>query len=193
MPVQRRHEDVTVERLATDTMAPRTFVPLGHDGFEEFVHATADRLHRSALLLCGDHHLAEDLTQTTYAKVYAGWAKVSSADSPLAYTRVILMRVFLSHRRLRRSAEQPSDRLPDAAAVGDDLALRADLLAALRQLSPRDRAVLVLRYWEDLSVAQTAQVLGIRESACRNRAARALARLRVLLPHLSDSDPEEQP
>ena len=73
------------------------------------MHATADRLYRSALLMCGDHHLAEDLTQTTYAKVYAHWSKVSSADSPLAYSRTILTRTFLSHRRLRRSGEQPVD------------------------------------------------------------------------------------
>ena len=174
-------------------MAQRTLDPPGRDGFEEFVHATADRLYRSALLLCGDHHLAEDLTQTTYAKVYSHWAKVSSAESPLAYTRTILTRTFLSHRRLRRSGEQPVDALPDAPTAGPDLAMRADLLAALRQLPPGDRAVLVLRYWEELSVARTAAVLGIRESACRNRAARALARLRTILPHLTETDHEDQP
>ena len=68
--------------------------------------------------------------------------------------------------------------------------MRVDLLAALRQLPPRDRAVLVLRYWEDLSVERTAEILGIRTSACRNRAARALARLRVLLPTLTQTDDE---
>ncbi len=84
------------------------------------MHATGDRIHRAALLLCGDHHLAEDLTQTTYAKVYAAWSTVSAADSPLAYTRTVLMRTFLSHRRLRRSAERPVDRLPEAATEGPD-------------------------------------------------------------------------
>jgi RNA polymerase sigma-70 factor (sigma-E family) len=143
--------------------------------------------------MCGDHHLAEDLTQMTYAKVYAHWSKVSAAESPLAYTRTILTRTFLSHRRLRRSGEQPAEVLPDAPTSGPDLATRLDLLAALRRLSRQDRAVLVLRYWEDLSVAQAADVLGIRESACRNRAARALARLRTLLPHLTATDIEEQP
>jgi RNA polymerase sigma factor (sigma-70 family) len=136
--------------------------------------------------------LAEDLTQTTYAKVYANWAKVCAADSPMAYTRTILTRSFLSHRRLRRSTEHPVETLPDSPQTGPDPAMRMDLLAALRQLPPRDRAVLVLRYWEDLSVARTAEVLGIRESACRNRAARALARLRTLLPHLDETDPEDQ-
>ena len=192
----RRHQGVTVPRLAADAgaelLAERAAPPLGHDGFEEFVHATADRLHRSALLLCGEHHLAEDLTQTTYAKVFANWSKVSSADSPLAYTRTVLTRTFLSHRRLKRSGEQPVDVLTDRpATAGPDVELRVDLLAALRQLRPGDRAVLVLRYWEDLSVADAAHVLGIRETACRNRAARALARLRTLLPHLTETDHED--
>jgi RNA polymerase sigma factor (sigma-70 family) len=70
---------------------------------------------------------------------------------------------------------------------GVDPIARLDLVAALRSLPPRDRAVLVLRYWEDLSVARTAELLGIREDACRRRAARALARLRTLLPSLNDS------
>ena len=81
-----RHRGVTVERLATDTMVQRTGDPFGRDGFES-VNATADRLYRSALLMCGDHHLAKDLTQTTYAKVYSHWSKVAAADSPLAYSR----------------------------------------------------------------------------------------------------------
>ncbi len=185
-----RHRGVTVERLATDTVVQRTRDPFGRDGFEEFVHATADRLYRSALLMCGDHHLAEDLTQTTYAKIYSHWSKVVAADSPLAYSRTILTRTFLSHRRLRRSGEQPVDSLPDQPIAGPDMAMRVDLLAALRQLPPRERAVLVLRYWEDLSVERTAEILGIRSSACRNRAARALAKLRTLLPALTQTDDE---
>ncbi len=196
MPRPERHRNVTVPRLATDSgaemLAHRTLDPLGRDGFEEFVTATADRVHRSALLLCGDHHLAEDLTQTTYAKVYANWGRVSAADSPLAYTRTILTRTFLSYRRLRRSTERPVDVVPDLPSSGPDLEMRVDLLAALRRLAPSDRAVLVLRYWEDLSVAAAAEVLGIRESACRNRAARALSRLRILLPHLTESENEDK-
>ncbi len=166
--------------------------PRGRDGFEEFVNATADRIYRSAVLLCGDHHLAEDLAQTTFAKVYANWGRVSSADSPLAYARTILMHSFLSHRRLRRSSERPTDSFPETTSSdtwqAPDDAVRLDLLAALRQLPPRDRAVVVLRYWEDLSVARTAEVLGIRESTCRGRAARALERLRTLMPDLTTPD-----
>jgi RNA polymerase sigma-70 factor (sigma-E family) len=181
-----------VERFAADALTYRTADPRGRDGFEEFVHATADRLHRSALLLCGEHHLAEDLTQMTYAKVYANWGRVSTAESPLAYARTMLTRTFLSHRRLRRSGEWPVDVVPDSATSGPDLEVRMDLLAALRHLAPDDRAVLVLRYWEDLSVVRAAEVLGIRETTCRNRAARALARLRLLLPQLTQVADEEE-
>ncbi len=159
------------------------------DGFEEFVQATGDRIYRAAVLLCGDHHLAEDLTQQTFTKVYAAWSTASAADSPIAYTRKVLMRTFLSHRRLRRSSEWPVRAVPDASADGPQPEDRLDLLAALRRLPPPDRAVLVLRYWEDLSVARTAELLGIRENACRVRSTRALARLRALVPDLT-TDPD---
>ena len=181
-----RLRGVTIQDL--DASRLQEGLPPDADAFEEFVHATGDRIHRAALLLCGDHHLAEDLTQTTYAKVYAAWPTVSAADSPLAYTRTVLMRTFLSHRRLRRSGERPVDRVPETATDGPDLGSRLDLLAALRRLAPHDRAVLVLRYWEDLSVARTAELLGIRETTCRTRAARALTRLRTLLPDLTQTE-----
>jgi RNA polymerase sigma-70 factor (sigma-E family) len=157
-----------------------------HDDFADFVHATGRRIHFAALMLCGDHHLAEDLTQTTYAKVYVRWSQVSVMESPLAYTHTVLTHTFMSHRRLRRSSEQPVEQLPDRAEAGPDQVVRLDLVAALRRLSPRDRAVVVLRYWEDLSVERTAELLGIRQDACRRRAARALERLRNLMPSLDD-------
>ena len=97
---------------------------------------------------------------------------------------------FLSHRRLRRSAEWPAQDLPERVVHAPDHGTRLDLLAALRRLPPQDRAVLVLRYWEDLSVARTAELLGIREGTCRVRAVRALERLRAHLPDLADPDPD---
>ena len=151
--------------------------------FAEFVRTTGPRLHRSALLLTGDHHLTEDLTQATYARVYASWRRVSRADDPLAYARRTLLNTYLSHRRLRRNSELPAD--PALAlelfAPEDDHATRLDLLDALATLPPHDRAVLVLRYWEDRSVADTAHDLGISEGAVRTRSSRALQRLRPLL------------
>ena len=150
--------------------------------FAELVRATGAQMHRAALLLTGDHHLAEDLTQTTYAKVFASWKRVSRADNPVAYTRTTLLNTFLSHRRLRRSGELPSDPAVDDRAVADgDPTTRIDLLAALATLAPQDRAVLVLRYWEDRSVADTARDLGLTETAVRTRSRRALERLRPLV------------
>ena len=111
--------------------------------FDEFVHARSPALARTAYLLTGDHHLAEDLTQTTSAKVFAKWGRVRRSDSPTAYTRTVLLNTFLSHRRLRRSSERPVDRIPEGAADGADPTVRLDLMAALAGLAPADRAVLV--------------------------------------------------
>jgi len=155
--------------------------------FTEFVHQTGTQLYRTALLLTGDHHLAEDLTQTTYAKAYASWRRVSRADNPVGYARTILLNTFLSHRRLRRNGEQPTETLPDHGASEADPSIRIDLLAALARLSPTDRAVLVARYWEDRSISETAAALRLSEPAVRTRSKRALERLR---PHLLDSFPE---
>jgi RNA polymerase sigma-70 factor (sigma-E family) len=151
--------------------------------FTEFVRATAPRLHRAALLLTGDHHLTDDLTQATYARVYASWRRVSHADDPLAYARRTLLNTYLSHRRLRRNSELPADPalMPERSGPEGDHATRVDLLDALATLPPRDRALLVLRYWEDRSVADTAHDLGMTEGAVRTRSHRALQRLRPLL------------
>jgi RNA polymerase sigma-70 factor (sigma-E family) len=154
------------------------------EAFTAFVRETGTQLHHAAMLLTGDHHLAEDLTQTTYAKVFVHWRRVSSTDSPIAYARTTLLNTFLSHRRLRRNTERPTDVVPDGARhapPGADPGTRVDLLVALGSLAPLDRAVVVLRYWEDRSVAETAADLGLTESAVRTRARRALLRLRPLI------------
>lgn len=158
--------------------------------FEDFVQATGRRMQQTALLLCGgDHHLAEDLTQATYTKVYASWRRVSKADDPVAYTHTVLIHTYLSNRRLRRNTERPTSSLPEAGAFYErDSATHLDLLAALRLLSPQDRAVLVLRYYQDRSVADTAAVLGLSGAAVRQRARRALGRLREHLPDLDETE-----
>jgi RNA polymerase sigma-70 factor (sigma-E family) len=165
--------------------------------FDDFVRVTARTMHRTALLLTGgDHHLAEDLTQATFTKVYVAWRRISRTDDPVAYTRQVLTRTYLSHRRLRRSAERPTSAVPDAASQGRDDGARLDLLAALGRLSVDDRAVVVLRYTHDLSVARTADVLHLSEAAVRQRSRRALARLRTLVPDLEPDlplDATEQP
>lgn len=153
------------------------------DEFADFVHRTGTQLYRAAFLLTGDHHLAEDLTQATYAKAFASWRRVARADNPVAYARTTLLNTFLSHRRLRRTAELPIETIPDQPAADSDHSVRLDLMAALQRLSPSDRAVVVARYWHDRSVSETAVDLGISEAAVRTRSKRALERLR---PHLVD-------
>ncbi len=156
-------------------------------GFDALVRATAPALHRTALLLtAGDHHLAEDLLQTTYTKVLLRWRRVSNADNPVAYTRTMLTRTFLSHRRLRRSSERPVAEAPDVGGRDQAHDERLDMLAALGRLGPRDRLVLVHRYWLDRSVADVASDLDLSEAAVRTRSKRALARLR----HHLDLDQE---
>lgn len=166
-------------------------VKRNNEEFADFVRATGTQLHRAALLLTGDHHLAEDLTQATYAKVFASWRRAGAADNPLAYARTTLLNTFLSHRRLRRNSERPVDLTvgTELAAPRLDHATRLDLLAALAVLPALDRAVVVLRYWEDRSVADVAIDLGMTEAAVRTRARRALQRLRPLLDPLSERTP----
>ncbi len=146
--------------------------------FEEFAHARTSDLYRQAWLMCGDRHLAEDLVQETLAKVFVKWRRV---ETPYAYSQRTLLRTFLSRRRLRSSSEQPWAEMPEAATVTDPMAdvdLGLSLREALGELSRLDRAVLVLRYLEDLSVAETAQRLDLSEGAVKNRSLRALARVR---------------
>jgi RNA polymerase sigma-70 factor (sigma-E family) len=152
-------------------------------GFVEFAAARGAALFRTALLLCGDWHLAEDLVQETLGRLYPRWSKVARADQPAAYAHKVLIRVFLTQRRRRSSREQPTaglDRI--AGSVEDaDVSLRVTLLDALGRLDRKDRAVLVLRYWEDLDAPTTAALVGMTPAAVRTRSVRALARLRELL------------
>ena len=151
----------------------------------DFAGARTGHLYRSACLLTGgDTHLAEDLVQETLGRIYARWRRVSKADNPAAYAQTVLVHTFLSWRRLRSNGEQPTDVLPESPSVErDDAALRISLFDALAQLPARDRAVLVLRYWEDLSVEQTAAVLKLSAGAVTTRTSRALSRLRTQLGH----------
>ncbi|MEU6019361.1 SigE family RNA polymerase sigma factor [Streptomyces sp. NPDC047515] len=161
------------------------------DQYLEFVAARAKALYRSAYVLAaGDTHLAEDLVQETLSRVYVHWKRVSKADSPAAYAQTVLVRTSLTLRRRRSTGERPIGNMPDNAAAGPDAALRLTLLDALGQLPPRDRAVLLLRYWEDHSIKETAQILKLSSSAVRSQGTRALNRVRALLgDSLSDLVP----
>ncbi|MFF3911511.1 SigE family RNA polymerase sigma factor [Streptomyces sp. NPDC001848] len=147
----------------------------------EFAAARSGPLFRTACLLTGDWHLAEDLVQETLAKMYRSWRRISRVESPVAYADTVLVRTFLSQRRRRSSTERPSDRLPDGAGPAQDAELRMTLLDGLARMTAKDRAVLVLRYWEDRSVEETSQVLHLSPGAVRAQSMRALQRLRALL------------
>ncbi|MFI8190948.1 SigE family RNA polymerase sigma factor [Streptomyces sp. NPDC085946] len=152
-------------------------------GYEEFAAARAGHLYRSACLLtAGDTHLAQDLVQETLGRLYVRWARLSRVGNPAAYAQTVLTRTFLAHRRRRSSTERSTDVFPDLPGTADgDVPLRLTLLQALGRLPAKDRAVLVLRYWEDRSVEETADALDTSSAAVRTRCSRALARLRELL------------
>ncbi|MEU6927629.1 SigE family RNA polymerase sigma factor [Streptomyces sp. NPDC046385] len=150
------------------------------DEFLEFAAARSGHLFRSACLLTsGDTHLAEDLVQDTLGRMYVHWGRMTRIGNPAGYAQTVLVRGFLSHRRRRSATERPLGELPDRAPdTGEDPALRIALLDALAQLAPKDRAVVVLRYWEDRSVEETADALHVSSAAVRTRSTRALATLR---------------
>ena len=155
------------------------------EGYQEFAAARAGHLYRSACLLTGgDTHLAEDLVQESLGRLYVSWHRVARAENPAGYAQTVLTRTFLAHQRRRSSGERATDVLPDLPdphSAGADTPLRLTLVEALRQLSAKDRAVVVLRYWEDRSIEETADALNATSAAVRTRCTRALGRLRELL------------
>ena len=160
--------------------------------FSAFVAARADHLYRQAWLLTGTRQAAEDLVQTSLTKTYAAWSRVRRADDPVAYVHGVLMKTFLSDRRRRWSGEVPHGDLPDRPAPHDPMDIEVDRLAlvgALAGLGRTDRAVVVLRYWDDRSVSETAATLGLSDAAVKNRSLRALRRLGEALSDLPVSTP----
>lgn len=147
--------------------------------FDEFAAAMWPRLVRTGVLLGADPHAAEDLAQTTLARCYASWTKVSRADSPEAYVHRMLINAHTSSRRRLWWRERPEADLPDAELGGHDqtVAQADDLRTALRRLPPGQRQVVVLRYFADLTESQTAAALGVSPGTVKSRASRALAAL----------------
>ena len=149
--------------------------------FTEFVHAVWPGLYRTAYLMLGEHQLAEDLVQTSLAKTYASWRKVKEPAAAPAYARVVLANTAASwFRRRGWRNEHPTEVLPDAG-VEHDPTTRTALVEALATLAPRQRAVVVLRYYDDLSVREVAHALGISEGTVKSQTSDALARLRTQL------------
>ena len=148
--------------------------------FEAYARARQQQLYRTAYLLCGDPDTARDLVQTTLVKIFTAWRRASRAEHPDAYAKTVLTRTYVDQqRRLRR--ERTAHTLADPLPPGGQADVRVTVLAALAQLPPKQRAALVLRYWEDQSVEATAIALRCSTGTVKSQCARALAKLRELL------------
>jgi RNA polymerase sigma-70 factor (sigma-E family) len=148
--------------------------------FEEFVVARSERLLRTAYLLTRDHALAEDLLQTALAKGWSSWNRIEG--DPESYVRRIIVNTFSTWWRRRWNGELPTEELPEPSAAapgGPDVATNTDLWDAVGRLPKRQRAVIVLRFYEDLSEAATAELLGISAGTIKSQTAKALAKLRI--------------
>jgi RNA polymerase sigma-70 factor (sigma-E family) len=155
--------------------------------FGDYFAARVVPLRRLAYALCGDWHLAEDLVQITFVKLYRHWRRIR-AETVDAYARRTLVNTFLSDRRGRRMERVLND-LPDRSGYEPtDLAQGIDLRRCLARLSPQQRAMVVLRYLEDLSVADVAAVLGVAEGTVKSQTARGIQSLRRALGALTESE-----
>ncbi|MEP6666316.1 MAG: SigE family RNA polymerase sigma factor [Nocardioidaceae bacterium] len=155
-------------------------------GFNAFVSGRFAALARTAYLLTGNHHDAEDLVQTALAKAARAWPRIRHRPEP--YVRRILYNENISQWRKRRVSEhstsEPNGRLPGHEGATDDLATKITLQRALAKLTPKQRTVLVLRYYEDLTEKQAAAAMGVSVGTIKSQTRHALMRLRQLAPDL---------
>lgn len=160
--------------------------------FAELYQHAWPRLLRSAYGITGDRQLAEDAVQVAFAKAYASWSRVRRADDPVAYLRMMAVNAALANaRKASNRRERPTDQLPERRvdAGADRVVERQGLWAAVTALPPRQRAVVVLRYYEDLSEAEIAQVLGCAPGTVKSQASAALKTLRS---HVEQSVPDRE-
>lgn len=153
----------------------------GESGFAQFVEARERALQRTAWLLTGDWALAEDLVQTALVRAWPRWERILRRDDPEIYVRRIMLNTWSTWYRRKWRGEKPAGAMPDSAAAGDmaaEVAVRLAVRQALRSLPRRQRAVLVLRIYDDLSEAQVAEVLGCTVGTVKSTMSRALAKLR---------------
>jgi RNA polymerase sigma-70 factor (sigma-E family) len=151
------------------------------DEFAHFVETKSRQLQRAAWLLCGNWSSAEDLTQTTLFAVWTHWAEIRRTDSPQIYAHRVLVNAYLRGSRRRWTGEMPSAEVPDGPDLVDEterVELREGLLRALGKLPPRQRSVLVLRYFLDQPERSVATLLGCSTGAVKSHSAKAIATLR---------------
>jgi RNA polymerase sigma-70 factor (sigma-E family) len=152
--------------------------------FHEFVAARSRALGRTAYLLTGDHHLAEDLLQTALLQAARHWERIDG--HPEAYVRRVLYNQNVSWWRRKRFTERSLTTYDDRAAAASDPTLRLTLADALARLTTKQRTVLVLRFYEDLTEVQTAAALGVTVGTIKSTTRQALVRLRTLAPELAE-------
>lgn len=154
--------------------------PAADTAFRTFVETNGATLLHAARLMAGDHHRGEDLVQTALTRVYLRWDRI---DAPLAYARKALVSAHIDSTRRRWWGERPTETLPDVPAAESSAVRTADERDELRRLlsglTPRERAVVVLRYYCDLSEQDTAATLGVPVGTVKSTCSRALSRLRV--------------
>jgi RNA polymerase sigma-70 factor (sigma-E family) len=160
------------------TVSNDVSTPKGAGSFDEFVVARGAVLWRSAWLLTGDRHLAEDLVQVALAKSYRHFDRVGFGGFE-AYVRRVVFTTYLAWWRRRWTGEVPTENLPDEHLRDVDLGTRRDLVVALAGLPKGQRAVIVCRYVEDLTERETAELLGCTVGTVKSQASRALAALRI--------------
>ena len=146
----------------------------------EYVSPRLEHLRRVAYLLCGDWHTADDLVSTVLLKLFVGWRRIRKADNLDAYVRGMLTNAWLDERRRPWRREQFQAEVPDKEVDDPQPADSHALGELLKSLGPRQRAVVVLRFYCDLSVEQTAQLLNIAEGTVKSQSARGLEALRNL-------------
>ena len=159
------------------------------DSFREYIGVRLDPLRRTAYLICGDWHSADDVVSTAITKIYQDWHRISQMDNPDAYLRRVLVNTWLMERRRPWRRERSVPDLPAVAGQpGDDRSVheRLSLLKHLTALPPRQRAAVVLRFYCDLSVEQTAQVLQCNPGTVKSQVARALVTLRAAMIDVPD-------
>jgi RNA polymerase sigma-70 factor (sigma-E family) len=150
--------------------------------FAEYFDARVMTMRRTAYLLCGDWHRAEDLVQTALTKIYLAWPRISRSDTIDAYARQVLVRSAIDDsRRGFHKRETALREVPESPELPGNVEDTVDLHNALAELPPGQRAAVVLRYWEDLSLDATAELLGCSAGTVKSQTARGLATLRQLL------------
>lgn len=152
--------------------------------FRAWAEESRPRLRMTAFMLTSDWYLSDDLVQETLMRLFVVWPRVVKTGTPDAYARRVLINKFLDSRRRSWRGEVPQESLPDLPAVDPYIdPRREEVVAALRNVPDGQRAVLVLRFWDDLSVEQTAQVLGCSTGNVKSQTSRGLDALRRALAH----------